>query len=73
MKETNLTVKGVVDSDPAKQGKAFDGVTVQKPKELNAINADAVVITSFGRQEEIHEYVRQLVGDRIRIVRLSDF
>lgn len=73
IKETNLIIKGVVDSDPAKQGRAFSGVTVREPKDLTRIEADAVVITSFGRQEEIHEYVRQIVGDRIRIVKLSDF
>lgn len=73
MKKTDLRVKGVVDSDPEKQGRAFNGVTVREPKDLTRMEADAVVITSFGRQEEIHEYVRQLVGDHIRIVKLSDF
>jgi FlaA1/EpsC-like NDP-sugar epimerase len=72
MKETQMTVTAAVDSDSAKQGKAFNGLMVQKPEELSQIAADAVVITSFARQEEIHDYVRQVVGEGVKIVKLSD-
>jgi predicted transcriptional regulator len=72
IKESALVVIGVIDSDPAKQGKTFNGLIVQKPEKLEQINPDAVVITSFGKQEEIHECIRQLVGDKIRVKKLSD-
>lgn len=72
IKESQLVVIGVVDSDPCKQGKSFNGMIVQKPEKLGQINPDAVVITSFGKQEEIYECIRQLVGDKIKIKKLSD-
>jgi DNA-binding MarR family transcriptional regulator len=72
IKETPLNVAAVVDSDPVKQGEIFSGLIVQKPEALRQIWADAVVITSFGRQEEIHYCLQQLVGEGIRVVKLSD-
>lgn len=72
IKESALVVIGVIDSDPEKQGKPFNGLIVQEPERLEQINPDAVVITSFGKQEEIHERIRQLVGDKIRVKKLSD-
>jgi len=72
IKETPLRVTAVMDSDSAKQGKPLNGLTVQKPESLNQIEVDAVVITSFGRQEEIHDDVRKLVGNQMKVVRLSD-
>jgi DNA-binding MarR family transcriptional regulator len=72
MKETPLTVAGIVDSDPAKQGKAFNGLQIGAPKELNKMGLDAVVITSFGKQEEIYECVRKFAGNEIRVRKLSD-
>jgi DNA-binding MarR family transcriptional regulator len=72
IKDTTLTVKAVVDSDPAKQGKPFNGLTIQRPEQLRGIDADAVVITSFGKQEEIHACVRQLVGEGIKVIKLSE-
>jgi len=72
IKESQLVVIGVVDSDPAKQGKSFNGIIVQEPEKLEEINPDAVVITSFGKQEEIYECIRKLVGDKIKVKKLSD-
>lgn len=72
MKQIPLIAKGVVDSDPEKQGEKFHGLTVESPEKLSQMSADAVLITSFGRQEEIHGFVRQLVGDGMRVVKLSD-
>lgn len=72
LKETDLVMIGVVDSDPMKQGKPFNGLIIQPPEKLKDINPDAVVITSFGRQEEIYLEIRDLVADKIKIKRLSD-
>jgi FlaA1/EpsC-like NDP-sugar epimerase len=72
IRETPLRVTAVMDSDEAKQGKPLNGLIIQKPESLSRIDVDAVVITSFGRQEEIHDAIRRRVGDEIRVVRLSD-
>ncbi len=72
IKDSQLVVIGVVDSDPAKQGTSFNGIIVQEPEKLEQINPDAVVITSFGKQEEIYECIRQLVGNKIKVKKLSD-
>jgi predicted transcriptional regulator len=72
LKDSQLVLISVVDSDPSKQGKLFNGLIVQEPEKLEEINPDAVVITSFGKQEEIYDRIRQLVGDKIIIKKLSD-
>jgi predicted transcriptional regulator len=72
IRETPLQVMAVMDSDPGKQGTAFHGLIVQKPEALSRTGVDAVVITSFGRQEEIHDDVCRLVGKGMKIIRLSD-
>ena len=72
IKITPLVVIGVVDSDPAKQGQPFNGLIVQEPQKLEEINPDAVVITSFGKQDEIQECIRGLLGDKIRVKKLTD-
>lgn len=72
LKDTDLVMIGVVDSDGTKHGKPFNGLIIQPPEKLTKIKPDAVVITSFGRQEEIFNSVRNIVGDRIKIKRLSD-
>jgi DNA-binding MarR family transcriptional regulator len=72
IKETPLTVKGIVDSDPSKQGKPFNGLTIKAPDHLKKMNVDAVVITSYAKQKEIHECIRQLAGENIKVKNLSD-
>ncbi|MBW1741198.1 MAG: winged helix-turn-helix transcriptional regulator [Deltaproteobacteria bacterium] len=72
IKETPLAVTAIVDSDRTKQGKRFNGLTIQAPEQLIGINAEAVVITSFARQEEIQECIHQLMGKQIKVIRLSD-
>ncbi len=72
IKSTPLVVIGVVDSDPTKQGQPFNGLIVQQPQKLEEINPDAVVITSFGKQNEIFECIRALLGNKIRIKKLTD-
>lgn len=71
MKATDLVVIGVVDNSTEKQGKLFNGLKVRKPDEIMRIKPDAVVITSFACQEEIYRDLVNLVGDRIRIKKLS--
>lgn len=72
IKDTALVIIGVVDSDKKKHGKLFNGLIIQAPEQLENIQPDAVLITSFGRQEEIHQYLQHLVGDNIIVKKLSD-
>jgi DNA-binding MarR family transcriptional regulator len=72
LKDTPLTVTGIVDSDPAKHGARFNGFVIQEPARLKEMQADAVLITSFARQEEIYGSIRQVLGDRATVKRLSD-
>ena len=71
IKDTDLVVIGVVDNSEDKQGKLFNGQKIRKPEDIRKINPDAVVITSFARQEEIYTYLENLVGDTIKIKKLS--
>jgi len=71
-KGTNLQVVALVDSDPGKQGKAFNGLMIQAPESLRDVTADAVVITSFARQEEIHRHIQEIAGQKIKVKKLSD-
>lgn len=72
IRETPLSVKAVVDSDPKKQGKRFNGFAIQPPEKLKEIDVDAIVITSFGRQEEIYQQIRLLLGKGMKVKKLSD-
>ncbi len=72
IKQTQLVMIGVVDSDASKHGKPFNGLLIQPPEEIKRIRPDAVIITSFARQEEIHGYLKKLVGKKIKIKKLSD-
>jgi DNA-binding MarR family transcriptional regulator len=72
LKDTDLVMIGVVDSDPSKHGRPFNGLMIQPPEKLAEILPDAIVITSFGKQEEIFSAVRKVVGDRVAIKKLSD-
>jgi len=72
VKEVQLEVAAVVDSDPKKQGKPFEGLIIQPPDILRKIDVDAVVITSFGKQEEIHDFIRRFVDEKIKVVKLSN-
>lgn len=72
IQEVGLKVLGVVDSDPGKQGRKFGGVIIQPPEALKHMNMDAVVATSFGRQEEIHNVILKFVDPAVRVVKLSN-
>jgi DNA-binding MarR family transcriptional regulator len=72
LKDMPLEVKGIVDSNPGKQGARFNGFVVQPPDSLKSMNADAVLITSFARQEEIYGCIQRILGQEAQVRRLSD-
>ena len=71
IRSSSLRVIGVVDSDRSKQGKSFDKFTIQSPMVIKDMNPDAIIVTSFGKQEEICRCIREIAGDSIPIKRLS--
>ncbi len=71
MRRTPIIVIGIVDSDPEKQGQVFDRHIIKHPSCLTDLDPDAVIVTSFGQQDEICQTIRELVGDSIPIKRLS--
>jgi len=72
LKDVPVRIVGVFDSDPAKQAMRFNGLEIQSPETIKDLTADAIVITSFGKQEEIYEKVRHLAHSDIRVVKLTD-
>ena len=72
LKQTPLVVIGVVDSDSSKHGQLFDGYPVQAPEAIEKIIPDAVIITSFAKQEEIYASLNEHVGADIKVRKLSD-
>jgi DNA-binding MarR family transcriptional regulator len=72
IKETQLVIIGVVDSDASKHGKPFNGLLIQSPEEVRRINPDAVIITSFARQEEIYNFIKGLVCKKTKVKKLSE-
>ena len=72
MKETQLVLIGVVDNDPNKHGKPFNGLIIQSPDKLKKIKPDAVLITSFAKQEEMYHELSKYVDEKMKIKKLSD-
>ncbi len=70
IKRTPLVVIGTVDSDMSKHGTPFNGFVIQPPDKINQIKPDAVLITSFSKQEEIHDCIRQISGDCIPVKKI---
>ncbi len=64
-------IVALLDNDIAKQGTLFHGHVVCPPQILDTVSCDAVLITSFGRQNEIYEQLAPLCATRgLEIVRL---
>ncbi len=72
IKETELAVIGVVDSDTGKQGGSFNGFMIKPPGAIRDIRPDAVIITSFAHQEEMYASIQQIAGQDIAVKKLSD-
>lgn len=64
LRDMPMKVMAVVDNDAAKHGTLFHGYVVSSPRILEAVDCQAVLITSFGRQGEIHAQLKLL--DRAR-------
>ncbi|MBU1862876.1 MAG: winged helix-turn-helix transcriptional regulator [Candidatus Omnitrophica bacterium] len=68
--EIGLKVMGIVDSDIKKQGKEFLGKKIANPQMIHEIIPDAVVIASFGCQNQIYEEIKILEHAGIKVRKL---
>lgn len=62
--EADFKVLALFDNDPDKHGQVFHGHVVASPALLEHLDLDAVVITSFGRQDEIYEQLKPLSEEK---------
>ncbi len=67
----NVDIVGVVDNDANKWGSAINSYVIARPEMEMKKSVDCIVISSFSRQNEIFEAIRDLGTTGIRIVRLS--
>jgi len=58
LRYSNFQVVTLLDNNSAKQGQLFNGHVVSAPHVLDQVDCDAVVITSFGKQDEIYEQLK---------------
>ena len=70
LKESSFKIVALLDNDAAKHGQIFNGHVISAPPVLEQVECDAVVITSFGKQEEIYQQLKPLAEKRaLEIVR----
>ncbi len=77
LKNTEIKISGVVDSDKNKQGKTFNGLIIEKPENISKLKPDGLLITSFAKQEEIYSIALNLLkknklSKNIKIIRISE-
>ncbi len=60
IRDTEFQILALVDNEPAKQGRIFHGHIISAGHVLESLGLDAVVITSFGKQDEIFEQLKPL-------------
>lgn len=71
LRDTAFQVVAVVDNDAGKHGASFHRYVISSPVVLEQVDCQAVVITSFGRQDEIFQQLQPLSTRRgLEIVRL---
>lgn len=58
MQEIPLDLIGIVDDDPAKQGKRLFGFTIQSPNTISELKPNAIIVTSIMYRDEIIEKLK---------------
>ena len=69
-RHTPLRIVGVVDNDTAKQHLRFGELVVSPPSIIEHLRPDGVIITTFGRPEEIYQEIKHFRDQGIAIIRL---
>ncbi len=61
----DIKVITVVDNDKNKHGNLIFGYVIMPPESLNTLDLDGILITSFGRYEEIREDLKKIFKKKI--------
>lgn len=69
-REAGVTIRGILDNDPAKQGCILDGILVNHPSEVSLETA-VVLVASGHHSNAIHAQLNQIVG--IRLLNMCEF
>lgn len=64
-------VIGVADSDPSRQHSFFHNYLVIPPEAITSLAPDYIIITSFAKQDEIYQGIKDLEEKRIKILKLT--
>ena len=71
LRDTDVKIVAIIDNDPQKHGDIFHGHVISPPEVLDTIHCHAVVITSFGKQDEIYAQLEPIAQRKgLEIVRL---
>lgn len=60
LRETDFLIVAIVDNDPGKHGQIFHGHVISSQHVIEQLDLRAVVITSFGKQDEIFQQLEPL-------------
>lgn len=66
----DIKVAVIVDNDKNKHGSFIFGYVIMPPESLNTLDLDGVLITSFGKYEEIREDLKKILKKNIPIFNL---
>ncbi|GAB6888664.1 hypothetical protein JCM13304A_21630 [Desulfothermus okinawensis JCM 13304] len=66
----DIKVITVVDNDKNKHGNLIFGYVIMPPESLNTLDLDGILITSFGRYEEIREDLKKFLKKNIPVFNL---
>ncbi|GAG76522.1 unnamed protein product [marine sediment metagenome] len=67
MQEIPLDLIGIIDDDPAKQGKRLFGFTIQNPNVISELRPDAIIVTSIMYKDEIVKKLNE--NSELRVIR----
>ena len=65
---TDMELLAIADDDPAKQGKELFGYPIISREEIPRFSPDGVIITTFRYRQEIHERIKDLEEQGIKVI-----
>ena len=66
MQEIPINLVGIVDDDPAKQGRRLFGFTIQSPTVITELRPDAIIVTSIMYKDEIIDRLNE--NSELRVI-----
>jgi predicted transcriptional regulator len=69
-RHTPIRIVGVVDNDVHKQHQKFGDLEVLPPTVIESLRPDGVIISAFGKPEEIYTEIKHLQDKGIEVIRL---